>query len=492
MACLTALLSPAVARFLDSQRENLFRWMAAFGSPLFILFPTEFARNISEYKAAFTKSNVEGLICYAAKVNKSEAFLEAVVASEIGADVASLQELIAVLGHGLRGESIAVSGPEKSPELLLIAARQGCTIAIDTERELQRLVDLHKRAHLCEPVKVLIRLSGFPVTSFGDVGPVAPPERENSRFGMSLEQWPETLNLLMRNHIRHRVHFLGFSFHIDNHEISDRGNAIWMALKYGLEAKKLGCPFSLIDMGGGLPVEYIQRSEWEIFVEEYVASLSKAAPQVMFRNKDFGIRVSEGEWNRGHFYAHDASAFKAGFLSALLAWQAPDKTIISEILLRNKIKLMIEPGRSLLDQAGITVCRVKGLKQSSRGDLLLVLDMNISHMWDQVIGSEFAVDPLLIPRCASPRSQQLVECHLVGNLCLESDVLAWRKVKFSCTPVEGDLLVFPNTAGYQMDFIESRMHRLPLPQRLALFEDKGTWHWKLDDKFSWIGLMPSS
>ncbi|EUA27842.1 diaminopimelate decarboxylase domain protein [Mycobacterium xenopi 4042] len=46
-------------------------------------------------------------------------------------------------------------------------------------------------------------------------------------------------------------------------------------------------------------------------------------------------------------------------------------------------------------------------------------------------------------------------------------MLTWRKVVLPHEPRHGDMLIYPNTAGYQMDKNESQFHDLPLPRRLC-------------------------
>ena len=76
------------------------------------------------------------------------------------------------------------------------------------------------------------------------------------------------------------------------------------------------------------------------------------------------------------------------------------------------------------------------------------------------------------------------EASIVGNTCLEIDVLSWRKIGFSRLPQAGDILVYPNTAGYQMDSNESEFHRIPLPEKLAAFKKNNTWQYKPDSRYS--------
>lgn len=68
-----------------------------------------------------------------------------------------------------------------------------------------------------------------------------------------------------------------------------------------------------------------------------------------------------------------------------------------------------------------------------------------------------------------------------GASCLEYDMLTWRKVALPRQPRRGDLLIYPNTAGYQMDKNESEFHQRPLPPKIVVSLDDGRLRWKLDE-----------
>ena len=59
-------------------------------------------------------------------------------------------------------------------------------------------------------------------------------------------------------------------------------------------------------------------------------------------------------------------------------------------------------------------------------------------------------------------------------------MVTWRKVPFPARPRVGDLLVYPNTAGYQMDSNESPFHDLPLPPKVVLDRLGSRPRWRLD------------
>jgi diaminopimelate decarboxylase len=45
----------------------------------------------------------------------------------------------------------------------------------------------------------------------------------------------------------------------------------------------------------------------------------------------------------------------------------------------------------------------------------------------------------------------------------DDDVISHRLINFSTAPQPGDLLIYINTAGYQMDLLENEFHRHPCP-----------------------------
>ncbi|MEM9645345.1 MAG: Y4yA family PLP-dependent enzyme, partial [Planctomycetota bacterium] len=57
---------------------------------------------------------------------------------------------------------------------------------------------------------------------------------------------------------------------------------------------------------------------------------------------------------------------------------------------------------------------------------------------------------------------------LVGAYCTEFELLSKRVFHFPKGVCRGDLVVFPNTAGYLMHFLESRSHQMPLAKNLVV------------------------
>jgi diaminopimelate decarboxylase len=159
----------------------------------------------------------------------------------------------------------------------------------------------------------------------------------------------------------------------------------------------------------------------------------------------------------------------------------------------------------LLDQAGFTVFTVQGVQERNaaarrhavcepRQDYAIVTvngtSFSLSEQW---FDSEFLPDPELLdarPNRAAAVADVVSDTAadgaapyracIGGASCLDSDMLTWRKVAFPRRPRAGDLLLYPNTAGYQMDSNESPFHELPLPPKVAVTLGTAGPSWRLD------------
>jgi len=131
-----------------------------------------------------------------------------------------------------------------------------------------------------------------------------------------------------------------------------------------------------------------------------------------------------------------------------------------------------------LDQAGVTLAQVVSVHTSLKGETVVFLDMNRSHL--NSIELEFMSDPVLIASDKDKKKEDASHgVFLSGNLCLPHDFICRRKVFFKHKVEPGDILAFINTAGYFMDFTESETIQHPLAYKLAI-DSHG---WSLDETY---------
>lgn len=404
----------------------------AVGGPFHVMYPERVGDNVDGFLAAFAQAGVDGAIFYGKKANKAACVVRACAEHGAGVDVSSIGELSSALTQGIRGEDLMVTGPAKSPELLWLATRHGALIAVDAPDELDGLV----RAGL--PARVLLRML---------------PPGSTSRFGMTEAE----LDTALRRTDLGPIMVEGFSFHLSGYDPIARAELAATLIEQCRRAREQGHRAGTISIGGGFAVDYLSERTWQDF-------LADSDPRRFHADKRFDS-----------YYPYHAECPGPDMLRAILRHGN-----LAQRLRENEIRLAIEPGRALLDRAGSTVFRVQGTKTRSAHDdsyQLLTVDGTSLSLSEQWFDSEYLPDPTLWP----DRPGVPTAVSVGAATCLESDMLSWRRIPLPRAAELGDLLVYPNTAGYQMDSNESAFHQLPIPPKVVLYDTSdGQFRWTLD------------
>jgi len=423
----------------------------ALGGPFHFLLPGAFDANLHAMREALAAARVDGFVYYAKKANKAAVFAERAAVQGAGVDVASVGELREALGHGVRGEHLVVTGPAKDPHLLRLAVQHGALVAVDALDELDAVITVALSGRV-RPARVLMR--------------VLPPIQPHSRFGMTEEELTTAIDRCVRAGEALRME--GFGFHLSGYALQPRADLAARLAGLCLAARVKGLEAGRISIGGGLPISYTDADSWHTF-------LATQRPAHYHADKSF---------QACDFYPYHSPLAGADALAALLATRPENTgTTLADILRDAGLELLLEPGRALLDRAGATVFTVQGVKDRD-GYQLLTVDGTSLSLSEQWFNSEYLPDPLLIPQ--DPDAPTGTFPASVGAAtCLESDMLTWRKIPFPHRPRPGDLLLYPNTAGYQMDSNESPFHDLPLPPKVVIdHTDRPRPRWRLDRHFT--------
>lgn len=438
------ILSTEIGDFLSHKQLGLFGLVKSFGSPLNITFPDKLIENAISFNSIFQKNQVDGKIFYACKANKAESFLEVCAYSDIGVEVSSIFELRKALSRGVDGDNIIISGPSKTKSFLCLGIRRQCYISIDDISELNLVIKIVLELGLPVP-KIILRINNL--------------GKRQSRFGVRTSELNRFFDLIKDN----SLDLLGYSFHLSGYSANERSNAIHKLIPKIDAARDRGFSCDIIDIGGGFPVDYIKSQDWEKFCVN--KKMIKSPLGRVFNT----------------FYPYHNNHPKSHSLDEILNYSIGGEKVKNALRERH-ISLFVEPGRSLLDQAGITLVEIKSIKKNDDKKNIINVDSNINNLSEQWFETEFLVDPILIKK--RPCSKEKFKGMIAGNLCLENDLLSWREVEFSSIPERGDLLAFINTAGYQMDTNESSFHLLPLPAKIACNKNQTKWHWVKDENYS--------
>lgn len=435
-------------------KDVLFDGVAEYGSPLNVLFPENFGENVAGFQEVLENHDVESRIFFAQKPNKSPVFAKEAAKTSIGVDVASVQELEQALSAGVLAENIEATGP-KSRAFLNACLTAGVVINVDADYELKAVLSYARGQGVVVPV--VIRLSGF----HSDARVIA---AKKDRFGIDINQLATTLEEVQPGEL---VNLRGFSFHINNDSLQERLVAIENILTLLLEYRERGFTCDVLNIGGGFPINLMEdKQSLDNFIIEFKKHIRGEGDVLSFNGNRYGYYF-DGQAIKGDFtfqppYRSDA---KERFLDAILSTTLPsfENRSVSTALSELGIELWLEPGQALLDQCGITLMRIIGIKEQA-GENIIFVEGNYTNL--DADRYELFTDPILLKQDDGSAGGESNGYFIAGNLCLSIDLIMNHKVYLQ-NPQEGDVLAFINTAPYRMDFVESTPLQNPVAQKMV-------------------------
>ncbi|MHA7128725.1 type III PLP-dependent enzyme domain-containing protein [Algoriphagus namhaensis] len=449
---LTPLANPWVKSLLGN-KCLLQSMVKEFGSPLNIHHKGSFHQNIQSFQQVAQAHDVELDIFFARKANKCLGFVKEAKRAGIGVDAASLRELTDCLEVGLDPDKIVLTAAIKSKELMELAVDAGVLVTLDNGDEMDLLAAVcEERDKTCP---IALRISGF---LFEEARP--------TRFGLPLDQARQILlHEICEGGKYANFRFQGFHFHINGYSTKERSSAICETIALIDELNAYGIQTKFIDIGGGFLVNYLSsESEWTEFHQRLEDSVRGRSKPITHQNDGLGMKYYRGELiGSPHVYPYFNRRPKEKFLQEILRHPFDKTQKIYEALNARKLALRIEPGRSLLDQTGITLAEVVFRKVSNQGENYVGLHMNRTQLKSS--SEDFLVDPIYIP-LQDEYEEDSYDCFFVGAYCLEQELILKRQMRLPNKPAVGDLVCFVNTAGYMSHFYESQGHLMDLAKNV--------------------------
>ena len=436
-AALPPIAGPAIERLIRSP-QALIDMTRTYGSPLNVVLPHVLPENVERLRAVLRRHEVQYHLFYGAKVNKSPGLVRAAVGADIGVDVSSLGEMRDALRAGIDPARLCATGPAKTRVFHMALVANGALISVDSIEEFGDLEAVVREVDPARPVRVLLRYR--------------PSASGASRFGMAEAELQACLARLAQK--RHAFSFEGFHFHLSGYRHESRVTAVCELVPFLDLARSMRLDPTVIDIGGGLPVRYVERDAYDAFLEAQNAG--------HYRNGN--VPAS--------FYPYGGPIDPDAWLDRLLGSPCMGGRSVAGYLKAQGLTLAIEPGRSLADQTAISIFRVTRVKAMAAGEAVIFVEGSSFSACETWFGSEFLVDPIHI-LASHGRERDAVPTRgwIAGHSCLEEDVMTNRWLAFPARPEAGDLLVYANTAGYQMDLLENEFHRHPVPRRIAVTYD---------------------
>ncbi|MGB0119853.1 MAG: alanine racemase [Solirubrobacterales bacterium] len=451
-------VSPLDAR-LETWQESLLGdselLSAALGSgesPINVIDPGPMGRNAAELTDAADESGVRLKIFFARKANKCLSLVDRARDLGLGVDLASVNELAEARDRDVASRDLVVTAAVKPRPLLELCVETGALVVLDNQDEADLLAKI--AAERNQTVRVAIRLA------------VEIPDAIPTRFGLPPAEAKRLAETIGSDP---HLDLAGLHFHLDGYSGKDRVLALAAALDLAddLPAES---PMRFIDIGGGIPMSYLDGSDqWDRFWVSHREALLGDRPPLTFANHGLGFNVADGQITGGRAtYPYFQEPTRGDWLRELLASEislrSSGSSTVASALRSRDLELRCEPGRSLLDGCGLTAARVHFVKRRLDGETLIGLGMNRTQC--RSTSDDFMVDPILLPAPGSERSGEL-SGYLVGAYCIERELITLRRLVFPFGAGPGDIVVFPNTAGYLMHILESSSHRMPLAENFV-------------------------
>lgn len=398
---LTTKINPD--RILEIGGCDLVKLVEKYGTPLYVLDEFTLRKICKDYKEAF-KGYPKVNMMYASKALCSMA-TSAIIASEgFGFDVVSAGEIYTVYKAGADMSKVLFNGNNKSFDELTLAIELGVgRISVDNFFELSLLDEIAKSHD--KTVDILLRITpGIECHTHEYIQ----TGHLDSKFGFDLTQIDEAVDLILNDYTNLKLH--GLHAHIGSQifETSIYGDEIEILTK---EIARLDEKFNLkldeINIGGGLGVKYTESD----------------CPPSTFTIAEIVIKRL---YECIEKYKIDAPA------------------------------LFIEPGRSIISTAGVTLYTLGSSKQVPKGKKYVAVD---GGMADNARPSMYQAE-YFAQIVNKPDYELANTVTIAGRFCESGDILI-KEIKLPEIE-EGDILCVYNTGAYNYS-MSSNYNRVQKP-----------------------------
>ncbi len=374
---------------LEFDRCELVKLAQKYGTPCYIFSESIIRKKCREYVTAFSRRNINFEVNYAGKAFLVKALCSILKEEGLGLDVVSGGELYTALSADFPPEKIFFNGNNKSKEEIEFALKEKIGILIvDNEYELEAIEQLAEKLNI--KVKIMLRVTpGVDTHTHKNMQ----TGQVDSKFGISINQVPDFMKeVLTKKHLIYE----GIHCHIGSQifDLSSYVLALEEMVKLMRKIKSLWGIDSLnLDLGGGLGVKYLESDtppSIEYFVNLIVDTLEKET-----RKNDIPMP-----------------------------------------------KILIEPGRSIIGEAGITIYTIGAIKEITGLKKYLIVDGGMTDNPRPILYN--AKYEAVILDKIDTTSKEIVT--IAGKCCESGDILI-RNLKLPIASL-GDLLVVFSTGAY--------------------------------------------
>lgn len=377
-----------------------------YGTPLYIMDEDKIRRTCKEYQKAMTEAFGENFtVNYASKAFSTKAIYKIIGEEGLSADVVSAGELYTALSAGFPSDRISFHGNNKTRDEIIFALKNDIKqFIVDNIEELTIIDDEARRMSKTADISFRIKPGVDAHThDFVKTGQI------DSKFGVALENG-EALEIIKTAISLKNVNLVGLHCHIGSQIFDSEPFSHAAEVMLGFVAKiknELGFEIRELDLGGGFGVRYINADDPK--------SISEAV-------RSFSATVK-------------AECEKLGISTPHIS---------------------IEPGRSIVADAGITVYTVGSVKKIEGIRTYVAVDGGMTDNPRYALyGSEYT---MLLPE--RPLAEKTKTYTVAGRNCESGDLLG-ENIPLPEVSA-GDFLCVLTTGAYNYS-MASNYNRVPRP-----------------------------
>lgn len=355
--------------------------------PVYVMNESLIRQHLQAYQHAFRRYYPKSTsVFYASKAFLNLAMADLICQENVGIDVCSAGELFIAQKAEIPAPRILMHGNNKSrAELQAAVDAQIYAIVIDSVSEFDMLESLLTT----QKASVMLRVNP---TVHVDTHPSIATGVYKSKFGLPIDD-PCTLDLIVRMSKSVNVVFKGLHFHIGSQVLDFQGytDAIQCIIQYLAALQGQGIVIETLNIGGGLGVD-----DTEVTLHTIERFAKHVCTQLVQQCQRYGVSLPN---------------------------------------------LAIEPGRSIVSQAGCILYRIGHIKESDGITFLAVHGGMSDNMRVALYNVKYHM-------CVANKMDRLPvkPYKVVGNCCESGDILMEDIMLPACAT--GDILAVFNTGAY--------------------------------------------
>jgi diaminopimelate decarboxylase len=392
-------------RALHCENVALAEIAARAGTPCYVYSTEAIRANYRAYDQAF--GDVPHTVCYAVKANANLSILRLLAEMGAGFDLVSGGELFRALQAGGDPSKIVFSGVGKTAAEIDQALQAGIsTFNCESEPELALLDALASRRGIKARVALRVNPNIDAAThAYISTGSLA------HKFGVDIA---EAEDVYRHTRALGSISLEGVSCHIGSQlmQIEPVMQAVDLVVALAERLRAQGFPIRHVDLGGGLAVAY---------------KPGEAAPAI------------------------------AGFIGAMCQRVAG-----------KNLHIVIEPGRSIVGEAGVLLTRVLYRKRTGDKEFVVVDAAMNDLIRPALYSAHHEILPLREPECVT--AGNCLRADVVGPVCESGDFLARDRELPNLLP--GDALAILTAGAY--GFVQSSNYN-SRPRAAEVLVDGATW-----------------